>query len=354
MKLARIVIENFRQIDYLELDFTDSLERVRDISILVGPNASGKTTILDAIAVGLGYLTEFHHFRTGFELTPQSIVRYGQLQAQVTYHIRFSDDELTAVQELYQLSKNPQTVPSSNDVVITWQYPAHNQSNKINTSGQPAYSWTLFKGRKIVANLLSTQVIDDWSWFEKVGSVFTFDQQRTGMNKTIPQEIWNIIRGNDTVTDRKTNDPREILLWLSIQSTYQTANVKRPDAFKQIQEWYTQICKPHQIKGIELNALNQPNIIFSNGKYDYRYGGLSSGEEMTLMFLIRMVTEYIHQSIVLIDEIELHQHPLWQQKLLYQLPQMGKNNQIIATTHSAYLRDFLPSSAIYTLGELGD
>ena len=75
---------------------------------------------------------------------------------------------------------------------------------------------------------------------------------------------------------------------------------------------------------------------------------------MLLLFLIRMVTEHIHQSIVLVDEIELHQHPLWQRKLLYLLPRIGKNNQIIATTHSAYLRDVLPGEAIIDLGKLGD
>jgi predicted ATP-binding protein involved in virulence len=75
---------------------------------------------------------------------------------------------------------------------------------------------------------------------------------------------------------------------------------------------------------------------------------------MLLLFLIRMVTEHVHQSIVLVDEIELHQHPLWQRKLLYLLPRIGQNNQIIATTHSAYLRDVLPREATIDLGELGD
>jgi predicted ATP-binding protein involved in virulence len=75
---------------------------------------------------------------------------------------------------------------------------------------------------------------------------------------------------------------------------------------------------------------------------------------MLLLFLIRMVTEYINQSIVLIDEIELHQHPLWQRKLLYLLPKIGRNNQIIATTHSAHLRDVIPREAVIDLGHLGD
>ncbi|OAD19655.1 hypothetical protein THIOM_004696 [Candidatus Thiomargarita nelsonii] len=48
MKLNRITIENFRAIKKLDLPLDPQL------SVLVGNNAAGKTTILDAIAVGLG------------------------------------------------------------------------------------------------------------------------------------------------------------------------------------------------------------------------------------------------------------------------------------------------------------
>ncbi|RKZ85650.1 MAG: hypothetical protein DRR19_16075 [Candidatus Parabeggiatoa sp. nov. 1] len=48
MKISRITIENFRAIKKLDLPLDPQL------TVLVGNNAAGKTTILDAIAVGLG------------------------------------------------------------------------------------------------------------------------------------------------------------------------------------------------------------------------------------------------------------------------------------------------------------
>jgi predicted ATP-dependent endonuclease of OLD family len=48
MKLNHITVENFRAISQLELPLEPQL------TLLVGNNAVGKTTILDAIAVGLG------------------------------------------------------------------------------------------------------------------------------------------------------------------------------------------------------------------------------------------------------------------------------------------------------------
>ena len=62
----------------------------------------------------------------------------------------------------------------------------------------------------------------------------------------------------------------------------------------------------------------------------------------------------MHQSVVLIDELDLNQHPLWQRKLVHVVPQLGDGNQIIATTHSPYLRDAVPPEAVIDLGDLDD
>ena len=57
--------------------------------------------------------------------------------------------------------------------------------------------------------------------------------------------------------------------------------------------------------------------------------------------------------VLLIDEIELHQHPIWQRRLMDDIRRMGVDNQVIATTHSNYLRDIAPPSSIVVLGDIG-
>lgn len=79
MKIARAIIENFRKVEKLELDFRDELGRVRDFTLIVGPNTSGKTTILDALAVSIGPGTELSYGPTGITLNPPTIVRRGAL-----------------------------------------------------------------------------------------------------------------------------------------------------------------------------------------------------------------------------------------------------------------------------------
>lgn len=400
MKIARAVIENFRHIKRLELDFTDSLGRVRDTCLLIGPNTSGKTTILDALAVSVGLSTELSYGRPGFELSPRNIVTKGSLYTKVTCWVRFSPDEISATQELSEIRKQPgietkgfgpnpwPKVPDAKEVELTWTYPdPNNKSTRGFTKCDPWSGDTLFKGRVEVARLLATSRIG-WDWFKRVGGVFTFDQQRTGMQKTIPREIWEIIHGQSTGDEssrreRRTSDPKTILLNLAVQSLLPQsakritedgelritedgeqrntedgkirtgAGIEQLDQFKLIQERYAQVCAPHKLVGAFRDESGVPDLVFNDGTFDYRYDGLSSGEQMILLFLIRMVADNIHQSIVLVDEIELHQHPVWQRKLLHLLPKMGDRNQIIATTHSPYLRDVTPPEAVAVI-ELGE
>ncbi|HEY1186213.1 MAG TPA: ATP-binding protein [Gemmata sp.] len=98
MKLAKLQIENFRHLGTggkpFELDFTDPLGRVRDLTLLVGPNTSGKTTVLDAIAAALGPILELPTLRQDFQLSPLAIVSQGEVRARVTCTVRFDEDEI--------------------------------------------------------------------------------------------------------------------------------------------------------------------------------------------------------------------------------------------------------------------
>ena len=83
MKIARLQIENFRHLggqgQPLVLDFTDALGRVRDFTLLVGPNTCGKTTILDSIAAAMGPSLQMPTLRPHFQRTPRMVVRRGSV-----------------------------------------------------------------------------------------------------------------------------------------------------------------------------------------------------------------------------------------------------------------------------------
>lgn len=383
MKLAKLRIENFRHLGTggkpFELDFTDPLGRVRDFTLLIGPNTSGKTTVLDAIAAALGPNLELPTLRQDFQLSPHTIVAQGALRTRITCVIRFDHEEVETARALHQLYERPVQVPDVNEVELTWTYPDPNQRSRWGfTSCQPSLGWTLFKARVLVARLLASGRVT-WDWFRRAGHVFTFDQDRTGFGKTVSREVWNIIHGREfdtepeqddnsprsptsprttdpRATDRRTSDPRTILIDLAIQS--RVPSVSGGDhaggAFAGIKKLFNDLCAPHQLIGAKRDALNEFDIYFRDERQEYGYQGLSSGQRIALLLMIRFASEHIHNSIVLIDELELNQHPIWQRRLLHLLPKMGERNQIIATTHSPYLRDAVPPHAVIELGGIDD
>ena len=53
--ILKVDLENFRLFDKLELDFTNAKDEPLKLVVFVGPNGCGKTSILEACILGLGY-----------------------------------------------------------------------------------------------------------------------------------------------------------------------------------------------------------------------------------------------------------------------------------------------------------
>ncbi len=372
MKIAKVVIENFRHIEKLELDFTDSLGRVRDLILLVGPNGCGKTSVLDALALALGPVIGFPATRPDLILSPRDIVRRPASFAQVSCEVRFSADEVAAtVEALKLIPPQPGLYKDSAwleelshagrymDATAEWRYPDPKGESAFGRTICRPENHNLLFGARGWYKFLIRDTRPDPQLLQRVGAVYTFDQQRNG-GPPVPPEMRAIIQKLTAVDgapgpqtpEEWAKIPRNLLLSLALQSLIPTAGAGAPDDFQQVKDLYARICAPRRIIGPIRDESGKLDVVFSNGQYKFRYDGLSSGEQMVLLFLIRMATEHIHQSVVLVDEVELHQHPLWQRILLHMLTQMGEGNQIIATTHSAYLREVAPRGAVRHLGDL--
>lgn len=118
MKLRKVRIENFRAIKETEIVFADALGAIRPVTVLAGPNGSGKTSALFAIVQALrgvmGYRTsdvpeleELDIHRTvsmgGLSPTPPSI--------SVTLDVEFGDQERTAIRKV-MAEMSPRRAPS--------------------------------------------------------------------------------------------------------------------------------------------------------------------------------------------------------------------------------------------------
>ncbi|OQX07798.1 MAG: AAA family ATPase, partial [Desulfobacteraceae bacterium IS3] len=88
------------------------------------------------------------------------------------------------------------------------------------------------------------------------------------------------------------------------------------------------------LKGIRKSP---PQAIVLNGKETHSLDKLSSGEKSLVQLFLRIGTHITRNSILLIDEMDVHLHPKWQHRLLNILKGLLKDHPgltVIATTHS--------------------
>jgi len=356
MKLEKILIENFRGIERMELDFQDELGRLQSVVPIVGPNTSGKTTILDAISLCLGPGTELFRPRQDLNMKPGSLVRRGKVRARAECVVQFTDDEIARTMELFHQIGDPDAskIPHANRVEVSWEYPDPTGEHRRGRNYySPNWAYLLFKGRKRAIRHFHAPGIGS-SDLQRLGGVYMFDQKRTGLGSRLKRHGLSAhmsFEGDGAA--QYTQDAREILLDLATRAqAKQGPETTEKEDFDRFLNLYARVCDPHKIRGL-YNTESGLDMEFEGPQGVYLYDGLSSGQVMLLMLLVQFARNRIHSSIVLIDELELHLHPLWQTRLFANLDNLGANNQVFFTSHSTHLRDLIHGTFYHCTGELG-
>lgn len=354
MKIQNIKLKHFKKFRDQELDFTDpETGLAEDLIVLIGVNGAGKTSILQAIASTLGTATErlkkpadLDWPGFNYELLGSS---WRGSPTNVNINVQFSKSELQAISEFHQklreMGRDLPVSPAQEYLVnLKWQ----GESVKANSAAELFQ----FKGREYAKQLSSSE---GFSVFERVGTVFWYTEQRTATSLT-PEDPKNQLEiTEDILRDR-------LAKWQMIHEKY-SKNGKsfRPgakDLYAEIARIYKTVFPGREFAGLEMrdnidNILTEPwfYIYNSKNKTQYEFSEMSGGERATFPILLDFMNWNIHNSVILIDEIELHLHPPMQQALLRTLPKLGKNNQFIITTHSDYVAQLVPESSIRRIEE---
>jgi predicted ATP-dependent endonuclease of OLD family len=105
----------------------------------------------------------------------------------------------------------------------------------------------------------------------------------------------------------------------------------------------------------EMKAFDEGfDLRFREGNRLYYTGGLSYGQSQILRLATNFTAFRAARSVILIDEAELHLHPIWQRKLLHFMRKggNGQDNQFIVTTHSSAIVDNLHPDEMMKLGDI--
>ncbi|MFI3154845.1 MAG: AAA family ATPase [Methylococcaceae bacterium] len=359
MKLHSLKIQNFRAIKNLDkLDFTDNLSKPRAVTLIVGPNGSGKTSILDAIQVVVKSLENPQHpeLREGLDFSVQQLVHGNSRvnhHAKIELEYSIEEDEASAINEIFRALSLPlpfadkKIPPVTESSTAIWQYPPSNSREKkpFSISVRPNESARVLGSRGQLKQAISQNKVSR-SMFERIGGICYLDQRRSLM----------LVKNFSTAKEDNLlyND---VLSWLrEFYLKHQTWNQDKSGEsyWARTERLFNKVCYPTKLIGLESNEDIDTLILSKNG-VEYDLPQMSSGEHQILRILVGLVSERAKNSVVLIDEVELHLHPAWQTKLIQVLREDSQsNNQYIFTTHSPFIKQLFYEDEIIDLGDLGE
>ncbi len=352
MKIKHLHISNFRGVKELDIDFSGSDGAPRPLTTLIGDNGSGKTSVLQAIALVLSLATR----RTGDhqELAWHGFIldRVSSLgETRVQLDVEFDPEEIECASMLFGIWKDTlssdflqrkNVVPPSN----------HHQVSLVYTSGkleclQGYEAQNQFLGRYYLKTLAKSQP-QLREHFSSVGDVFWFDQNRNiGSTMTARQEDAPKGHGVNESWRSGVEALREYLVgWWA----YHTSPVKSSgkDYIPELEEQFNRVFPGTVFRGVEPRGNGGESrvsdfyfLLEREGRV-FDISEMSSGEQAIFPLLYEFVRLDIARSVVLIDELELHLHPPKQQALLAALPKIGPDCQFIISTHSPYLEQVIP------------
>jgi predicted ATP-dependent endonuclease of OLD family len=345
MKIGSIKLEHFKKFRDTFFNFTDEETGLaRNLILLIGENGAGKTTILQAIAATLGTATGRLKSPSELDWTgfnEELLAENWKFEPSVTLDVQFSEQEIEAIADFYNRLKDrgfeSYFTPPATEYAITLKW--FRDKVQANTPNQ------LFqcKGRQYAKPLVKTE---GFGVFEKVGDVFWYTEQRTSTSLTAENADHKLEMTYDKLRDRLST-----LRYFHLDSQIKQLRPGQKDLYAEIERMYQSVFPQRRFEGsiprqqID-DVFGAPWFYMYDGKAHYEISEMSAGERAIFPILFDFANWNIHNSVILLDEIELHLHPPLQQALLRALPKLGRDNQFIITTHSDHVEGLIPEAHI--------
>jgi energy-coupling factor transporter ATP-binding protein EcfA2 len=320
MRIISASIKNYRAIGDLSLSFLDNLGKPRDLTVLSGPNGTGKTSVLHAITQALrgaiGYRTpdvpnpcqdDIH--KTGSKVGGW-IADHQDISVDV--QVQFEDDEQDAIHEILELLKQPAPpdIPSGR-LVVSWRFPPGFSQDGTRepwwwTSIDPPLPnvrlWLTARRLAIRAWVQREQGMTH-SLLRRIGGFLFFPQDRNLQKRVIGDDVPSFSANGDTGGSSDSDDadyddqkPREksiseILHYLSDYAKNRVPPLPDEQNWeKRIQHFFKKVCAPRQYVGYlyrgEDDYYGSPVLRDRNDFYPLSHA--ASGEQVVLEYITRL------------------------------------------------------------------
>jgi predicted ATP-binding protein involved in virulence len=344
MILQHLRLQNFRRFAHLDVDFDPSL------TVLVARNGQGKTTVLDAVTIVLGtFVGAFDHGKA--QHIEKSDARYapapegveGVQQYPVRVEAQLLDPEIHVLRELTG-PKNKTTIKDA--AAITALGVALQQSvRKQRDQPLPVVSYygagRLWKAHK---NMQRKQVLSDsrtLGYEDCLSPASNFVQVQQWMAKAtlavLQQQTLPASAGPVTMAERVG----------AIASAVEHALQDEGWSHFRYDFAHEELAMTHAEHGtlpVSMLSDGVRAMVSMVADLAFRCVRLNG-------FMGREAPRQ-SQGIVLIDEVDIHLHPAWQQRVIGSLQRAFPRLQFIVTTHSPQVLTTVPASSIRVLEQL--
>lgn len=340
MKLKTLQIVNFRCFDSLTVDFDEHL------TVLVAPNGMGKTAVLDAIAIGLGAF----------------LMRLPKVNSN---NFKATD---------YRISDKGDVSPFMRIALSTYdglEWDRTMRRNKSQQTGKQIPPGLGLKTLNAYADMLMDGFINGQApefplivYFGTGRGVFETPQRRRNFRKDFA--INDAYRG---ALQAKANFKEFFEYFYFLEDwerrereEHRQWDIQQPE-LATIREAITRMLPGFSNPHSKISPLRFLVDWQQEGKkQSLRIDQLSDGYRTTLAMVMDIASRMAManststnvldtKGIVLIDEVDLHLHPGWQQTILPDLRRTFPNVQFIVTTHSPQVLSTIHKDNIRVLGK---
>ena len=368
MKIESVTIQKFKRFEKLTIQFQNrATGEVANQFLILGDNGTGKTTVLQAIALCLsmasGRIRNVGEF-DWIGWVPGRYWRWGSPQIEVIVH--FTDDEIQATQEAAARWYRLKGYRFSD----TFIEPAHQNTVKVSLDGEhfriddhstphlPPQAY-LLRGRLYAASILEEDRAAR-DLFDRLPGIFSFDQFRNLANSPGSREV----ESNEGLKEEPAQQVayaigvarlRKYLNRWKLQKLQQVPRAEKVDYLLELENSYSLVFPGRHFSDPEpMFRGNVPSptdyyFMLKHENKTYDIEEMSAGEQSVFPMLYEFVRQRIRNSIVLIDEIDLNLHPPLAQALLASLPRLGVDCQFLYTTHSRAISEIVSPHEVHRL-----
>lgn len=316
MRLDRLVLRDFRGFRRATIDFD------KQLTVLVGANGAGKTSVLDAIAILLDqYSARLLSVRASARRLSDTDTRFNAPETKITIEVEEDGTPyrwMLAKQGARERVLKPKSseLDSLNELVRNIADTAEDEQHYLTDTTLPIY----YDQRRALADI---------------------PKRKTGSAKHSAHDAFSESRNSSGL------DLRGFTYWFQERESEELRRQRRDSKYKdsQLETVRRAIHASTGLCDLSYKTVPPRGLIVRKGKIELHIEQLSTGERTFLSIagdLARRLSMIGSQSkearlgnaIVLIDEVELHLHPKWQRKIMPWLMEAFPNCQFVVTTHS--------------------